>query len=236
MPGWGTPTVTAWENPSSQRGSSWQRTGQKSLEPHEAATAAWSRLPRTWLTATTTKAGVHHCRTGRRPCPHCGQRGWSRSSTIGSAAGLMVPLVGAWRETPLFRHWRKPRQLSLATGWRERYRWFRWPVAYSKARTIAGLRCTQTEPTRKTERSGRPAIDDSRPLRMEGPRGYRETLTLPRGPGPWPTPPAGTATAAPTPALTAVRAPRESWPTPSTPTFAAGTRNFPQNNRHFHGD
>ena len=26
------------------------------------------------------------------------------------------------RKTPLFRHWRKPRQLSLATGWRERYR------------------------------------------------------------------------------------------------------------------
>ena len=89
---------------------------------------------------------------------------------------------------------------------------------------------------RETERSGSPAIDDSRPLRVEEPRGYRETLTLPRGPGPWPTPPAGTATAAPTPALTADRAPRESWPTPSTPTFAAGARYLLQGKGHFHVD
>ena len=105
--GWGTMPVTARENPSSRRGSSWQRTGQRSLETHEVATAAWSPSPRTWLTATTTKADFHQRRTGRRPCPPCGQRGWSRSPAIGSAAGLMFPLVRAWRETPHFRHWRK---------------------------------------------------------------------------------------------------------------------------------
>ncbi len=38
----------------------------------------------------------------------------------------------------------------------------------------------------------------------------------------------GTATAAPK--LTADRAPRASWPAPSTPTSAAGARNFLQNN------
>ena len=47
---------------------------------------------------------------------------------------------GHWRKTPLSRHWRKYRRLSLASGWRKRYRWFRWPVAYPKAWTIAGLR------------------------------------------------------------------------------------------------
>ena len=51
-----------------------------------------------------------------------------------------------WRETPLFRQWRKYLQVSLARGWRKRYRWFRSPVAYSKARTIAGIRYKQTEP------------------------------------------------------------------------------------------
>ena len=63
-----------------------------------------------------------------------------------------------------------------------------------------------------------------------------EFSTLLRGPGPWPTSPAGTATAAPTPALTAVRAPRESWPSPSTPTSAAGARSFLQDQGHFHVD
>ena len=57
--------------------------------------------------------------------------------------------VMSWRETPLFRHWRKPRQPSLAKGWRKRYRWFRWPVAYPKARTITCLRYRQMEPGRE---------------------------------------------------------------------------------------
>ena len=81
-----------------------------------------------------------------------------------------------------------------------------------------------------------PAIDDSRSLRVEGPRGYRRILKFPSRGWLWPTPPAGTATAAPTPALAAVRAPRESWPVPSTPTSAAGARDFLQNNEHFGGD
>ena len=51
----------------------------------------------------------------------------------------------------------------------------------------------------------------------------------------WPTPSAGPATARPTPALTAARTPRESWPAPSTPTSAADGRNFHQGNGHFHG-
>ena len=59
--------------------------------------------------------------------------------------------------------------------------------------------------------------DDSWSLRRRHGRGYRGTLTLPRGPGPWQTPPAGTANAAPMPALTAARAPRGSWSAPSTP-------------------
>ena len=58
-------------------------------------------------------------------------------------------LVATRRETPLFRHWRKCRMLSLAKGWRKRYRWFGSPVAYSKARTIAGIRSKQTEPGRQ---------------------------------------------------------------------------------------
>ena len=119
---------------------------------------------------------------------------------------------------------------------RKRYRYFCSPVTYSKPRARAGIRYTQTKPPRETERSGSPAIDDSWSLRLRHSRGYRGTLTLPRRPGPWPTPPAGTATAAPTPALTAARAPRESWPTPSTPTSAAVERNFLQDNGHFHGD
>ena len=69
-----------------------------------------------------------------------------------------------------FRHWRKCRQPSLARGWRKRYRWIRWPVAYSRPRARAGIRYTQTEPTRRTERSRGSAIDDSRPLRVKGPR------------------------------------------------------------------
>ena len=83
---------------------------------------------------------------------------------------------------------------------------------------------------------GIPAIDDSWPLRQRHSSGYRETLTLPRGPGPWPTPHAGTSTAAPTPVFATVRALRGSWPAPATPTSAVGARNFPQNNRHLHGD
>ena len=82
--------------------------------------------------------------------------------------------------------------------------------------------------------AGTRGTDDSSSLRRRYGRGYRGTLTLPRGPGPWPTPPAGTATAAPTSALTAARAPRASWPAPSTPTSAAGQRNFRQDLGHFH--
>ena len=67
-------------------------------------------------------------------------------------------------------------------------------------------------------------------------RGYRETLTLPRGPGPWPTLPAGAAAAAPTLALTAARALRESWPVPSTLTSAAGARSLLQGKGPFHSD
>ena len=63
-----------------------------------------------------------------------------------------------------------------------------------------------------------------------------EFSTLLRGPGPWPTPPAGTATAAPTPALTVVRAPPESWPAPSSPTSVAGARSFLRDKAYFHGD
>ena len=188
------------------------------------------------------------------------------------------------RITPLFRHWWKCRMLSLAKGWRKGYRWFRSPAAYSKARTIAGIRYKQTEPgrqyrgleshpartvsrrsARNRQNRGSPAAsavftwagpegihgprspgnggpqpplgtDDSRPLRRRHSRGYRGTLTLPRGPRPWPTPPAGTATAAPTPALAVARAPRESWPVPSTRTSEAGARDFLQNNEHFGGD
>ena len=70
--------------------------------------------------------------------------------------------------------------------------------------------------------------DDSWPLRRRYGRGYRETPTLPRGPGPWPTPPAGPATAESTPALTAARAPRGSWPAPSTPTSLAGASSAPE--------
>ena len=84
--------------------------------------------------------------------------------------------------------------------------------------------------------AGTRGTDDSWSLRLRYGRGYRGTLTLPRGPGPWPTPPAGPATAAPTPALTVARAPRASWPLPSTPTPAAGQRNFRQDHGHFHGD
>ncbi len=159
------------------------------------------------------------------------------SHRTGEADGGLASLLAAtWRETPLSRQWRKCRQPNLARGWRKRYRWFRWPVACLKPRARAGIRYTQTEPPRETDRSRKPAIDDSRPLRVEGPRGYRGTPTLPRGPGPWPTPPAGTATAAPTPALTAARAPRESWPAPSTRTSADGARSFLQGKGHFHGD
>ena len=78
--------------------------------------------------------------------------------------------------------------------------------------------------------------DDSWPLRRRYSRGYRGTLTLPRGPGPWPTPPAGPANAAPTPAHTATRAPRASWPAPSTPTSVAVGRDFLQDQGHFHRD
>ena len=46
--------------------------------------------------------------------------------------------TGHWRETPLFRHWRKYPRLSFASGWRKRYRCFRWPETYSKARARAG--------------------------------------------------------------------------------------------------
>ena len=218
--------VTARENPSSQRGSSWQRTGQMSLEPHEAATAAWSRLPRTWLTTTTTKAGVHQRRTGRRPCPHCGQRGWSRSSTIGSAAGLMFPLVGAWRETPLFRHWRKCTQLSLVGGWRKRYRWPLSPVAYARLRTTTCVRYTQTEPPEKRRGAGSQQLMTVGHCEWKNRGVIVEFYTLPRRPGPWSTPPAGTGTATPMPALIAVRAPRGSRPAPSTPNSAAGVRDF----------
>ena len=83
--------------------------------------------------------------------------------------------------------------------------------------------------------AGTRGTDDSWSLRLRYGRGYRGTLTLPRGPGPWPTPPAGPATAAPTPALTAARAPRKLWPMPSTLTSAADGRNFHQGNGHFHG-
>ena len=53
--------------------------------------------------------------------------------------------------------------------------------------------------------AGTGGTDDSWLLRHRYGRGYRGTLTLPRGPGPWPTPPAGSATAPQTPAPTAVR-------------------------------
>ena len=76
--------------------------------------------------------------------------------------------------------------------------------------------------------------DDSWPLRQRHGRGYRRTLTLPRGHGLWPTPPAGTATAAPTPALTVARAPLVSWPARSTPTFAPGAGRFLQHKESFH--
>ena len=66
--------------------------------------------------------------------------------------------------------------------------------------------------------------------------GYRGTLTLLRGPGPWPTPAAGPATAAPMPALNATRALRASWPRPSIPSTATGGRNFLQGKGQFHGD
>ena len=78
--------------------------------------------------------------------------------------------------------------------------------------------------------------DDSWPLRRRHGRGYRGTLTLPRGPELWPIPPAGVATASPTPARTAARVPRESWPAPSTPTSAAGARNFHQDHGHLQVD
>ena len=84
--------------------------------------------------------------------------------------------------------------------------------------------------------AGTGGTDDSWSLRLRYGRGYRETLTLPRGPEPWPTTPSGTATAAPTLALTAVRALRESWPAPSTRTCAAGARDFLQDQGPFHSD
>ena len=78
---------------------------------------------------------------------------------------------------------------------------------------------------------------DSWPLQGEGRRGYREGLnSSPRGSWPCRTPPAGPATAAPTPALTAARAPRESWPAPSNPTSEASARNFLQDKENFHED
>ena len=40
----------------------------------------------------------------------------------------------------------------------------------------------------------------------------------------------------PTPALTEARAPRASWPVPSTPTSTAGARSFIQDKAHFQGD
>ena len=84
--------------------------------------------------------------------------------------------------------------------------------------------------------AGTGGTDDSWPLRRRYGRGYRGTLTLPRGPGPGPTPPAGPANAAPMTALTAARAPRESWPPRSTPTSAAGARDFLQDQGSFHSD
>ena len=63
-----------------------------------------------------------------------------------------------------------------------------------------------------------------------------EFSTLPSRARSWRTRRAGTATAAPTPAPTAGRAPRESWPAPSTPTSAAGERNFLQGKGDLHGD
>ena len=84
--------------------------------------------------------------------------------------------------------------------------------------------------------AGTSGTDDSWFLRLRYGRGYRGTLTLPRGPGPWPTPPAGPASTAPMPSLTAARAPRGSWPAPSTPTSAAVARDFLQYQGHFGGD
>ena len=63
--------------------------------------------------------------------------------------------------------------------------------------------------------------DDSWSLRRRHSRGYRGTLTLPRGPRPWPTPPAGTATAAPT----------KLWRRPSTATSAARRTKLPPGQR-----
>ena len=65
----------------------------------------------------------------------------------GEVAGCStLPLPASGRDTPHFRQWRKCRQPSLARGCRKGYRWFGSPVAYSKARTIAGIRYKQTEP------------------------------------------------------------------------------------------
>ena len=63
-----------------------------------------------------------------------------------------------------------------------------------------------------------------------------EFSTLPSRAWLWQDRRAGPATAAPTPALTAARAPRESWPAPSTPTSAAGGRNFHLDRKDFHRD
>ena len=92
------------------------------------------------------------------------QRGWAASLEV--AAGIANSLIDSYpfrpppthsesveqkttagvAETPHFRHWRKYRQPRLVREWRKWYRRIRSPVAYSKARTIAGLRYRQTEP------------------------------------------------------------------------------------------
>ena len=62
--------------------------------------------------------------------------------------------------------------------------------------------------------------------------GIVEVSTLSSRTWPCRTGPAGPVTARPTPALTAARAPRESWPVPSTPTSTAGARSFLQDKGH----
>ena len=70
-----------------------------------------------------------------------------------------------------------------------------------------------------------PGITDSQALWGEGRKGIVKPSLFPRGLRSWRTQSAGPAIAPPTPALTAARAPRTSWPRPSTPSSAAGGRN-----------
>ena len=89
---------------------------------------------------------------------HCSQvAGWRkcRPATPGLVEPQKLPVASRWcwsppgGKRPFSATGGNAECSALAKGWRKRYRWFGSPVAYSKARTIAGIRSKQTEPGRQ---------------------------------------------------------------------------------------